>query len=307
VRETRTVESYGANILGVRAAIPQMLDLFEAHGVKATWATVGMVLFDRKSDLLDALPEIRPTYDNVRLDPYPSLAQVGESEASDPFHFGLSLARTIVEHEGMELASHTFSHYFALEPGQTREQFAADLDASLRATEALSERPRSLVFPRNQVNPAYLDVCRDAGFVALRGTEGGRIHRPSASSGNTPLRRAARLADAYLPLSGSNASAPHEESGLVDLPSSRFLRPYSPALRYLDWLRLRRITSAMETAARTGRTYHLWWHPHNFGTETAKNLDVLRVILRTFQELNARYGMQSQTMAQAADEVRACP
>ena len=42
----------------------------------------------------------------------------------------------------------------------------------------------------------------------------------------------------------------------------------------------------MEAAARTSTTFHLWWHPHNFGARTEKNLDVLRVILRTFQELN---------------------
>ncbi len=51
--------------------------------------------------------------------PTRSLDSLGASESSDPFHFGLSLARRIAECDGMELASHTFSHYFALEPGQT--------------------------------------------------------------------------------------------------------------------------------------------------------------------------------------------
>ncbi len=301
VRETRTIESYGANILGARAAIPELLALFTAHRVRATWATVGMLLFDDKKSLLESLPDLGPTYENTHLDPYAALGEVGENESSDPFHFGLSLARTIVEAEGMELGSHTFSHYFALEPGQTREQFAADLEASARATENVcGTRPRSLVFPRNQLNPAYLDVCRTAGIEAFRGNEKGWIHRAVDSRGNTQARRAARLLDAYVGLSGSNASQPHADLGLVDLPSSRFLRPYSPRLRRLDWLRLRRITSAMEVAARTNRTFHLWWHPHNFGIETARNLDVLRIILRTFQELDDRYGMQSQTMAEAA-------
>ena len=303
VREKRTIESYGSNILGAREAIPKMLALFREHRVKATWATVGMVLFDSKKDLLDALPELRPTYENTRLDPYSSLDSIGLDESADPFHFGLSLARMIVECEGMELGSHTFSHYFALESGQTREQFAADLDASVRATEAVHERPTSLVFPRNQVNPRYFDMCRNAGFEAFRGTEGGWIYRAGDSRENTSVRRGARLVDAYVSLSGSNASEPQEHSGMIDLPSSRFLRPYSPALGRLDWLRVRRITSAMEAAARTNRTFHLWWHPHNFGASTAKNLDVLRIILRTFQDLNDRYGMQSQTMAEAAAEV----
>jgi hypothetical protein len=161
-----------------------------------------MVLFETKAELLDALPEIRPTYANPRLDPYPALASIGADERSDPFHFGLSLARMIVACEGMELASHTFSHYFALEPGQTGEQFAADLAASVQAGERLGERPTSIVFPRNQVNPAYLGICRDAGLTSFRGTERGWMYRAAAGAGNTRARRAARLLDAYVGLSG---------------------------------------------------------------------------------------------------------
>jgi hypothetical protein len=176
------------------------------------------------------------------------------------------------------------------------------MDASVRAIEGVSERPRSIVFPRNQINPAYLDICRKAGIESFRGTEGGWIYRTGDSQANTHARRGARLVDAYVSLSGSNASEPRERSGMIDLPSSRFLRPYSSALGKLDWLRLSRITSAMEAAARTNSTFHLWWHPHNFGVSTDKNLDVLRVILRSYQELNDRYGMQSSTMAEAAAE-----
>ena len=93
VRETRTIESYGANILGARAAIPELLALFTTHGIRATWATVGMLLFDNKKSLLEALPHLGPTYENTRLDPYAALGEVGENEKSDPFYFGLSLAR----------------------------------------------------------------------------------------------------------------------------------------------------------------------------------------------------------------------
>ena len=64
----------------------------------------------------------------------------------------------------------------------------------------------------------------------------------------------------------------------------------------------------METAARTNRTFHLWWHPHNFGAAPAQNLEVLRIILRAYQELNDQFGMESQTMAEAAAEVeQLCP
>jgi hypothetical protein len=46
VRDHRSIATYGKNILGVREAIPAMLAMFTKYRVKATWATVGMLLFD---------------------------------------------------------------------------------------------------------------------------------------------------------------------------------------------------------------------------------------------------------------------
>ena len=60
----------------------------------------------------------------------------------------------------------------------------------------------------------------------------------------------------------------------------------------------------METAARSGRTFHLWWHPHNFGARTEQNLAVLETVLRTFEALRDEHGMESRTMAEVAAEVR---
>ena len=287
VRETRTVSSYGSNILGGREAIPRLLALFGEYGVKATWATVGMVLFAGKKDLLEALPELRPTYHDRGLDPYGSLDTLGENEGSDPFHFGLSLAQRIAECDGMELASHTFSHYFALEPGQTEEQFAADLDASVRASERVSGRPTSIVFPRNQVNPRYLAAAArrgsrhsavpkavgsigrwPAGTTPPRGGRRGSPTRTSVSPGATPTHPA--------------ASARARRRAVQPFPAART----RPAPRQARVAALRRITSAMEAAARGEHDVPPLVAPHNFGAHTAKNLDVLEDVLRTFQALN---------------------
>jgi hypothetical protein len=46
VRDKRTIGNYGRNILGVREALPAMLALFRDYGIRATWATVGLLLFD---------------------------------------------------------------------------------------------------------------------------------------------------------------------------------------------------------------------------------------------------------------------
>jgi hypothetical protein len=70
--------------------------------------------------------------------------------------------------------------------------------------------------------------------------------------------------------------------------------------RSLEGLRIRRITTEMREAARRGRTFHLWWHPHDFGVHLAENLHVLRRVLSCFAALRDRYGMESLTMAGVA-------
>jgi hypothetical protein len=89
---------------------------------------------------------------------------------------------------------------------------------------------------------------------------------------------------------------------MVDIPASRFLRPVGKSA-VLERLRLQRITSAMETAARRRKLFHLWWHPHNFGVDLQGNLAFLRAILDCFRALHERYGMRSMTMAALADDV----
>jgi peptidoglycan/xylan/chitin deacetylase (PgdA/CDA1 family) len=295
------ISDYGENILGVRAAIPAMLRLFKRYEVKVTWAVVGMALFERRSDLLAHLPDVRPTYERAGLSSYLSLDQVGVDEKQDPYHFGLSLVRQILECEGMELGSHTFSHYYCLEKGQDASQFKADLEAFFEASNRLSVRPASFVFPRNQFNVEYLSVCADLGLQVFRGNESSWMYTQSMDRGPSLSKRAARLTDNYIDLSGDNSFVPRRflDSGMINCPSSRFLRPFSPKRAWLERARVRRIQQAMEAAARKGECFHLWWHPHNFGTNLHQNLAILEELLRFHVALRERYGVLSMTMGEA--------
>src|SRR4051794_3707314 len=60
VRDKLSLVEYRDNLLGVRNAIPRMLALFQEYEIHATWATVGLLFFETKQQLLRALPEIRP-------------------------------------------------------------------------------------------------------------------------------------------------------------------------------------------------------------------------------------------------------
>ena len=56
VRDRLPAFACAGNILGARDAIPRMLDLFDRYGVHGTSATVGLLFFDRKADLMDRCP-----------------------------------------------------------------------------------------------------------------------------------------------------------------------------------------------------------------------------------------------------------
>lgn len=295
--------AYRANLLGARAAIPRLLDLFAAYGIHATWATVGLMMAETRADMERFRPARLPAYENTALDPYQDA--VGENEAADPLHFAASLIAQIRARADQEIASHTFGHYYPLEPRLDPESFRADLASAVAIAQAHGLTLRSLVFPRNQINYDYAAIIADAGFTNCRANARGWLYHESNSAHYFRQDiRAGRLLDNYLPLTGRQVIAWNAipfAGPLCCLPASHFLRPISPRLRHLEPLRFRRIAAGIETAARTGGLYHLWWHPHNMGIHTDEYLAFLERLLTVFARCRERDGMASLTMAEAAE------
>ena len=299
----QALHGYRANIEGARIAIPKMLDLFGRYNAHVTWATVGLLFFDRRDTLLDYLPSLRPQYRQPGLSAYERIPDLGRNEAEDPLHFGLSLIRQISDRPGQEVACHTFSHYYCLEDGQDAECFRADLLAAQAAASRIGARLKSLVFPRNQVQGSYLHLCREAGFEAFRGNPDSWLHRGRSRSYENRWRRAIRLADSYVPVSGEHSfGTPEPKAGLVNVPASIFVRPVRDREGRLLDIRLARIKRSMTRAAKARRNIHLWWHPENFGRNTDHNLDMLRQLLDHYQILAGDYGLRSLTMGELAIE-----
>jgi len=299
VRDILRVEDYKENLLGVRRAIPAMLALFSEFGIRVTWATVGFLFFENIDELLAALPDPLPHYDDRKLDPYSALSEVGKNEAADPFHFAPSLIRLIQATPGQEIATQTFSHFYARVPGPSLDSFRADIRAAKSAGQLFGVQIKSIVFPRNQVSVPHLHICAEEGILAYRGVE----TDPFVAAGDGMIHRAKRLADHYVNLSGHGCGVPtiFDNVELVSVPQSRFLRPCSSALGPLEDLRLRRITSSMTFAAKNNRIFHLWWHPHNFGANTDANLAFLRRILAHYRALQQECNFSSLTMAEVAE------
>lgn len=303
VRDKRsTTGPYRANLLGAREAVPRILDLFVEFDVAATWAVVGFLLARSRDELQSYWPEERPRYVHPALDPYGE--EVGEDESDDPFHYAPSLVGLIQDTPRQEIGTHTFSHYYCLEPGQNTSTFSQDLSSAVAIARDRGISVTSIVFPRNQVNVDYAAVLRSHGIDCYRGSQRGWMHRPRTTGEATPRAvRALRLADSYAPLSGSCLTRWHsvrEPSGLCNVPASRFLRPYSNRLRWLEWRRVDHISWAMRRAASSNSIFHLWWHPHNFGTDLGANLAVLRHLLVEFSRLRDQRGMASLAMCDVA-------
>lgn len=302
MRDIATVHQYGANVLGVRKAIPGMLAEFDRAGIRATWATVGMVFARSKEELLHYAPENRPKYVNEKLSSYSYIHEVGRSEREDPYYLGGSLVDLISQCPGQEIGSHTFSHYYCREPGQTVGQFDADIESAIRIANDRGIELTSFVFPRNQWTSETLGILRSRGFHTYRGNEPVWLYRSGSAPGQSLGRRAARLVDSYVNISGRHAyPPPMPENGLANVAASRFLRPYSNRLQSLDGLRLARIVNAMKYAARNGLVYHLWWHPHNFGVDLDRNIEFLRSVLSFYSEMKSEYGMKSMCMGDFLD------
>jgi peptidoglycan/xylan/chitin deacetylase (PgdA/CDA1 family) len=299
--------SYRQHMLGVRQAIPQILDLFEAYDIGATWATVGCLFASSRQQLEAFYPKLRPEYEDRALDPYQEV--VGDDEVADPFHFAPTLIAGIAKRSRQEIGTHTFSHYYCLERGQNRETFKADLESAIAIAGAYGYQIRSIVFPRNQINPEYAEQLLEVGIDCYRGTEQGWIYRPASAKAERKLHiYAARWLDRYINLSGHHLSDWNhiwQSNGLCNIPSSRFLRPYARRWKYLEPLLVRRIVDAMHAAATSNKIFHLWWHPHNFGMNTTENIAVLKNILTAFARFRTLYGMRSLTMSEAATFAKA--
>jgi hypothetical protein len=308
VRDVVSVSEKKDHFLRARDAIPEILRLLQDHEVHATWATVGFLFARNKRHLLDHLPEIRPEYAKCRLNPYSFLDEIGDDERTDPFHYAPSILHAIAEVRGQEIASHTFSHYYCLEDGQTKQAFEADLQAAAAIGEPFGRVTESLVFPRGQYNPAYRSAFGTLGVRAYRTSPAFYPYRPRRADDENLAQRSLRLLDSYVPLGGAHGDEPSPDpGGAVPLRAGLFLRPYSPSRRRFEPIRMRRTKRAMRDAARRGHDFHLWWHPHNFGTHTSQNLAILREALDEYRMLRERYSWPSRNMGEAADEARVQP
>lgn len=279
--------------LHTRKVVPKILQLFEKYGISCTWATVGMLFNESWDDWNQNIPDVLPEYKNKSLSAY-NYGKAIQSKETEELCFAPDLIKQIKGTSGQEIGTHTYSHFYCLEPGQTIESFSADLVKSKEMAGKLGITLKSLVFPRNQYNREYLEVGKKIGLQTVRTNP--EVWYWKNTQKDSIQQKIFRTGDAYM---GRNNKSYKETPQLLPAffgqRASRLLRPNSNK-NFLDRKRIERIKSEMSTAAKNKEVYHLWWHPHNFGGNPTKNLEDLELILRHYKVCKDKYGLESLNM-----------
>ena len=297
-------KQYGqSNVINVHKAICEMLKLFEKYQVKVTFATVGLLMCQDVEEVLLISPKLIPSYTKKWLNPYGTYLDFVK-QAKSSLYFSPETVELLKDSKLIEIATHTFCHYYCWEEGQTIEEFEADIKTAVDVAARKKIEIKSIVFPRNNVNENYLSICHKYGITSYRGNAL-NFYGEKKSLLHFVFRRVCRLLDTYLPIS-NQCSYKYDDLNVVEgqsvnIPASRFFRPYSPQLQMLESVRIFRIKKEMEKAAKLGEMYHLWWHPHNFGANMEENLKNLENVLKHFSYCREKYGMQTYTMNELSE------
>jgi peptidoglycan/xylan/chitin deacetylase (PgdA/CDA1 family) len=290
------------------AVVPRMLELFAQYGVHVTWATVGSLMASCKNEWEQLKPAIQPAYLLSHYSPYLWVAEHGLQEEYHWAHFAPDIVSRILQYPGQELGTHTFSHFYCLEGQSEPAAFGADLDAAIRIAALYDSRPVSLVFPRNQFNAALLKTCYEHGIQTVRSNPPNWYWLPTTNNGSGLLRKIVRTADAYMKVAG-RTSYPLSSIKIISgeplqLPASRFLRPWQTNHFFANRWRMNRLLQEIKQAAIHNECYHLWWHPEGFGENLEENIQGLSTLLQQFKICSESYGMTSWNMQEYAQQLR---
>lgn len=302
-----TPNDYGrSNVAQVREVIRRLINVFDEYNVKATFASVGMLMLDGVDAIKTVMPVIKPSYSNDKLSPYLNGYMENINEIHAELYFAPDLIELLKESNNIEIGTHTFCHYYCNEKGQTLEQFEADLKTAINVANDRGLVIKSIIFPRNQVTQDYLAACAKYGIEAYRGNPKRFFSYPTNKLDRI-RNQLGRMLDAYLNVGGHTSysyDTVNSEERPLNIKASRFFRPYERKLSFLEPLRLRRIKKELLYAAKKGEIYHLWWHPHNFGNNLDENFSNLRNILDCYVYCRDNYGMTSMTMCELAERIK---
>ena len=276
----------------VRPVVRELLRVFSAWGIRATWATVGHLALKEcaSSNQIAHSDHPRPDYPNVphdwfKFDPM-------ERYDSDSIWYAPDLVEDILAAEiNHEIGSHGFSHMFC-GPGFSSEIMAAELQQTRDIFADFGVTVESHVFPRNIVE--HLDVLHAHGFTSFRGA-GPALKRDRFSK----LRRLVAPAPPIHPV---------VMDGMVNIPATWFAGPVASINSRFSWRKYKYFFDRhVGTVSGTGGLIHIWFHPHDFSRDTVQTIRRWESMLKTLLTRMDEGSAVNQTMREVAESFQGRP
>lgn len=291
-------KGYKSRTIEIEKIINSILIIFSKYNIHATWAIVAAIACSGKEEACKFAPEnINNLHTNKTLTDFIKEIDCENSK----YYFQSYLISKISNTKNQEIGTHTFSHFYMYEHNNPENKINKELNISKKILEKFTKQVNTLVLPKNQVNELAIKEMKNQGIKNIRG-----IQVSDRFNKRSQIGRIMRFIDAYLPICGKNYYPKYEiiKDGYFNVRASRFWRTYFNKLSIFEALKIIRIKKEMKIAARNGCVYHLWFHPHNLGTNVERNLIQLEEILRYYNELNKIYGFTSCTINECTQIVQ---
>ncbi|SNZ15381.1 Polysaccharide deacetylase [Natronoarchaeum philippinense] len=287
--DTGDVDRYKQAYRNTRSAITSLCDLFDQYEVPATWALVMHLLEDCSGHEEMISPEIDRVDDWFDASPCSSGIEKELWYAPDVL---TELRSREVDHE---IGLHGYSHMILGEPGCTREAAEAEIQKAVAVAEEAGISPQTFIFPRNKIG--HIDILAEHGIQSYRGKDD-RWYEYRIPG---PLRRPLRFGDEFF-CRTPPVVTPQKKSGLVEVPGSQIFRPVNDKWQYTPArTQVKRAKKGLDRAAKTGKIFHLWFHPFNVATELERHLQLFEEVLKYAAQLRSEGKIQVQTMADLAE------
>lgn len=209
-----------------------LIDLFDRHQVRATWAIVAALL-DKS-------------------------AAIGRPGKEACWYAPDIIERVVNSRVAHELGTHSGRHVYFNKISES--EAGEDLAFAEAMHRANGFSFKSMVFPRNAV--AHLGVLARHDLKTFRGPDAGWVRRAGRAG-----RRAAQVAnyaDKFFPVPPSPVTA-KDRGDLIDIPGSMLLMGRNGPRRFvLPQVTRAKLYMGLERARHTEGIFHLWFHPSNF-------------------------------------------
>jgi peptidoglycan/xylan/chitin deacetylase (PgdA/CDA1 family) len=257
--------------------VTRLLDLFVEYDVSATWCVLGHLFLDGcRIQGGTKHPEIvPPRHAWVRQDWFAD--DPCTDEARSPEFYGRTLVDKIRSCAvAQEIACHSFSHVIFGDPGCSEATAETEVATCVRLASEMGLELKSFAFPRNRVG--HLSVLARHGFRSYRGP-GPRWYESEEATGAGS--RLAHLWDVVWAAAPPTVLPQRDPSGLWNIPGSMIYFPMHGVRRFVPVSRrVKRAIKGLDEASRTGRVFHLWFHPTNLSYQTEPMFAGLRAILQ---------------------------